>query len=63
MRGWLLAMVLIGYWLIDLSAVRVWRSEVALWRHAVAQAPTQVRATGNYARSLFAQGATVEGIP
>lgn len=53
---WLLVLMLTVYWLIDLSAVRVWRSEEALWRHAVMMAPQQIRATGNAARAVFTLG-------
>ena len=61
MRGWCLVLLCVAYWLIDWSAVRVWRGPATLWAHAARATPLSVRATGNHLRQEFVAGKDVRG--
>ena len=56
MRIWGLAILLLTFWSIDMWAVRVWRSEAAVWAQAYRVAPRSFRAATNHAKHLFAAG-------
>lgn len=50
-------LVLLGAWMIQTHQyVKVWRSDLTLWRYAVAQAPQKPRPAVNYGLALLRAG-------
>jgi hypothetical protein len=62
MRWGLLLGLLLAYLAIDARAVVVWRSDLSLWSHAAALAPSKLRPQLNLSKQLYALGREEEAI-